>query len=118
MLRKLSLSLALIGAGACAPDYDVILRNGTIYDGSGAPPITADVGLSGDTIAFIGDLSDASGATDIDVTGLAVAPGFINVLSWATESLIEDGARRATSARASRWRCSARAGRWGRSTTT
>ena len=71
--------------------YDVILRNGTVYDGSGATPIIADVGISNDTIAVIGDLSDARGSLNLDVSGLAVAPGFINVLSWATETLLEDG---------------------------
>lgn len=70
--------------------YDVILRNGTVYDGSGGPPIRADVGIVGDSIAAIGDLSRARSKSGIDVTGLAVAPGFINMLSWATESLIED----------------------------
>ncbi|MCY4536611.1 MAG: D-aminoacylase [Chloroflexi bacterium] len=67
------------------------LRNGTIYDGTGSPPITADILISGDRIAAIGDLSDTSAAHTIDLDGLAVAPGFINMLSWATESLIEDG---------------------------
>ncbi|HVS03450.1 MAG TPA: D-aminoacylase, partial [Thermoanaerobaculia bacterium] len=78
-------------AAAPAPAYDVILRGGTVYDGSGEPPVVADVGLRGDRIAAVGDLSGAAGASELDVTGLAVAPGFINMLSWATESLIEDG---------------------------
>ena len=68
-----------------------LLRNGTIYDGSGAPPITADIAISADRISAIGDLRDHSAARTIDLDGLAVAPGFINMLSWATESLIEDG---------------------------
>ena len=68
-----------------------LLRNGTIYDGTGAPPITADILISGDRISAIGDLRDQTGANTIDLDGLAVAPGFINMLSWATESLIEDG---------------------------
>ena len=68
-----------------------LLRNGTIYDGSGAPPITADIAISADRISAIGDLRDHSAAHTIDLDGLAVAPGFINMLSWATESLIEDG---------------------------
>jgi len=72
-------------------DYDIILRNGTIYDGTGAEPITGDVAIQGDKVAGIGDLGDASGTQEIDLGGLAVAPGFINMLSWATESLIEDG---------------------------
>ena len=81
-----------LGLAACSsPDYDVIIRGGTVYDGSGDAPVTADVGLHADTIAAIGDLSEASGATEIDAEGLAVAPGFINMLSWATNSLIIDG---------------------------
>lgn len=72
-------------------DYDIILRNGMIYDGTGADPITGDVAIQGDKVAGIGDLGNASGSQEIDLGGLAVAPGFINMLSWATESLIEDG---------------------------
>ena len=68
-----------------------LLRNGTIYDGTGAPPVTADIAISADRISAIGDLRDHSAARTIDLDGLAVAPGFINMLSWATESLIEDG---------------------------
>ena len=71
--------------------YDVIIRNGSIYDGSGSPPFTGDVAFRGDTIVAIGKLREARGKTEIDATGLAVAPGFINMLSWATESLIRDG---------------------------
>jgi N-acyl-D-amino-acid deacylase len=71
--------------------YDVILRGGTVYDGRGGPPFVGDVGLRGDRIAAVGDLSGARGRREVEVAGLAVAPGFINMLSWATESLIEDG---------------------------
>ena len=71
--------------------HSTLLRNGTIYDGTGAPPITGDILISGDRIAAIGDLRDQTAATVINLDGLAVAPGFINMLSWATESLIEDG---------------------------
>ncbi len=74
-----------------AERFDVLIRGGTVYDGSGRPGVRADVGIRGDTIAAIGDLSQAEAATVIDATGKAVAPGFINVLSWATTSLIEDG---------------------------
>jgi N-acyl-D-amino-acid deacylase len=77
--------------GACSPDYDVILRGGTVYDGSGNAPVVADVAIAADTIAAIGDLSSSTARTDLDVSGFAVSPGFINMLSWATESLIEDG---------------------------
>jgi N-acyl-D-amino-acid deacylase len=81
---------------ACVPgpedaDYDVIIRGGSIYDGLGNDPVIADLAISGDQIALIGDLADSSGAIEIDAENLAVAPGFINMLSWATESLIVDG---------------------------
>ena len=92
-MRFFSLLLAAtLALSACSsPDYDVIIRGGTVYDGSGDAPVTADVGLRADTIAAVGDLSAASGATEIDAEGLAVAPGFINMLSWATNALIIDG---------------------------
>lgn len=72
-------------------EYDVIIRQGTVYDGSGAEGRVTDVGINGDTIAAIGDLSKAVGKKEIDAKGLAVAPGFINMLSWAVETLIIDG---------------------------
>ncbi len=81
----------MVSAGGEILSYDTILRHGTVYDGTGAAPVTADVAIKGDTVAAIGDLSKARGKVELDVTGLAVAPGFINMLSWATESLIEDG---------------------------
>ena len=71
--------------------YDVVIRGGTLYDGSGRPGRVRDVAIVGDSIAAIGTLADARGRTEVDARGLAVAPGFINMLSWATESLIEDG---------------------------
>ena len=73
------------------PDYDILLRNGTIYDGSGAQPLRGGLAIHGDKIAAVGSLGRASAAQTIDLDGLAVAPGFINMLSWATESLIADG---------------------------
>jgi N-acyl-D-amino-acid deacylase len=80
---------------ACAqkssPDFDYILRHGTVYDGSGRPGYVADVAITADTISAIGDLKDKTAIEDIDVTGLAVAPGFINMLSWADRSLLMDG---------------------------
>jgi N-acyl-D-amino-acid deacylase len=76
---------------ASPTSYDVILRSGTIYDGSGEKPYVGDVALSDDAIAAIGDIGEATAPIDIDVEGLAVAPGFVNMMSWATESLIEDG---------------------------
>lgn len=72
-------------------DYDVIIRGGTVYDGLGGEPFNADVAITGDRIAAIGDLSNKLGKLHIDARDKAVAPGFINMLSWATESLIEDG---------------------------
>jgi N-acyl-D-amino-acid deacylase len=71
-------------------DYSLIIRGGTVYDGSGGAPFAADVGIVGDRIAAIGDLAGASARQVLDARGLAVAPGFINVLSWATESLLVD----------------------------
>ncbi len=73
------------------PDFDLILRNGTIYDGSGGDPVRGDVAVQDDRIVAIGDLGEAWAGHEIDANGLAVAPGYINVLSWATESLIQDG---------------------------
>jgi N-acyl-D-amino-acid deacylase len=71
--------------------FDVIIRGGTVYDGSGSPGRRTDVAVRGDRIAAIGDLSAASASNVVDASGLAVAPGFINMLSWATESLLIDG---------------------------
>lgn len=86
-------ALFLLALQACnRPDhYDVIIKNGIVYDGNGGEPFLADIGINGDTIAFIGDLKAAAADSIIDASGKAVAPGFINMLSWATESLIEDG---------------------------
>jgi len=72
-------------------NFDVIIRNGTIYDGTGAEPRQADVAIRGDRIAGVGDFKSAKANTVIDAKGLAVAPGFINMLSWSTDSLIQDG---------------------------
>jgi N-acyl-D-amino-acid deacylase len=82
---------ASLGACATAPTYDAIIRGGTVYDGTGAAGALADVAIAGDRIAAVGDLGNAKAETVIDARGKAVAPGFINVLSWATETLIEDG---------------------------
>ena len=73
------------------PDFDVIIRGGTVYDGLGGEPLRADVAINGDRIAAIGDLSDKIGKLHVDARNKAVAPGFINMLSWATETLLEDG---------------------------
>jgi N-acyl-D-amino-acid deacylase len=71
--------------------FDIVIHNGTLYDGSGATPFVGDVAINGDAIAGVGSLKNARGRTDIDAAGLAVAPGLINMLSWATDSLIQDG---------------------------
>jgi N-acyl-D-amino-acid deacylase len=97
MNRKIILTSVLcIFLCACSnqddatPAFDVLIMNGTVYAGDGGAPFQADIGISGDRIAAIGELTGAAAKT-IDASGLAVAPGFINMLSWATESLIEDG---------------------------
>jgi N-acyl-D-amino-acid deacylase len=71
--------------------YDVLIRNGKIIDGTGKPGFLGDVGIIGDSIAALGDLKNDYGLLEIDAQGLVIAPGFINMLSWANESLIEDG---------------------------
>jgi N-acyl-D-amino-acid deacylase len=83
----------LILAPACtpAPEYDVVIRGGTLYDGSGSPGVVADLAISGDTVAALGDLRAARGRQEVDAHGMAVSPGFINLMSWANESMIEDG---------------------------
>ena len=86
------LGCALLGCSlADDADYDVIVRNGTIYDGTGAPPYVGDIAISGDRLAAIGELGSATATLEIDATGLAVAPGFINMLSHAHTSLLKDG---------------------------
>ena len=85
------LVLFIISCHSKKQEYDTIIRNGMIYDGNGGEPYKADIGIKNDTIAFIGDLSKAAGVNETDAKGNAVAPGFINMLSWATESLIQDG---------------------------
>lgn len=71
--------------------YDVLIRNGTVYDGSGRPPFSGNVAINGDRIVALGRLRFAVGRTEIDARGLAVAPGFINMLSQADEALLYDG---------------------------
>lgn len=76
---------------AAASDFDVVIAGGAVYDGTGALPRTTDVGIRGDRIAELGDLSAATARTRVDARGLAVSPGFINMLSWADEDLLVDG---------------------------
>ena len=89
------LALALISpamsARAAEAPFDVVIRGGVVYDGSGKPGLAADVGLRSDRIAAVGNLSKAQARTVVDAKGLAIAPGFINMLSWAVDSLIADG---------------------------
>jgi N-acyl-D-amino-acid deacylase len=73
------------------PTFDLILRGGTVYDGSGGEPIAADIGIRGDTIERVGDLRDARFGTAIDAAGMAVAPGFINMLSHSYLTMLHDG---------------------------
>ena len=102
MMRKTSLlALTMLLFGGCAPladatvetvpSYDVIIRNGTVYDGTSSEGKLSDLAVSGDRIAKIAPRLSGKGKTEIDATGMAVTPGFINMLSWATESLIIDG---------------------------
>ena len=90
-LTPVFILLLLLASCSQPQNFDVLIKNGQIVDGSGKPSYTGAVGINADTIAAIGDLGDATGTTEIDASGLVVAPGFINMLSWATESLIEDG---------------------------
>jgi N-acyl-D-amino-acid deacylase len=90
-ISVLTTLLALSCASVTPPRYDLVIRNGLIYDGSGSAPLRGGIAIQGDTIASVGDLGSASGKVEIDAGGQAIAPGFINMLSWATESLIVDG---------------------------
>jgi N-acyl-D-amino-acid deacylase len=87
----------LLLLAGCAPpavplmDVDTLIQNGLVYDGSGGAAIAGGVAIAGDAIVAVGDLDGFRGATVIDAHGQAIAPGFINMLSWATESLIADG---------------------------
>src|SRR5712691_11589940 len=86
-------SLAALTACATTPSqttYDIVIRNGTLYDGSGGQAIRGDVAIRGDRIAAVGIVS-GRGKTEIDAHGMAVAPGFINIMSQAQETLIADG---------------------------
>jgi N-acyl-D-aspartate/D-glutamate deacylase len=73
------------------PAFDVVIRGGTLYDGSGEAGVVGDLAIDGDRIVAMGELGEASAKTEIDATGMAVAPGFINMMSWAPITLIQDG---------------------------
>ncbi len=94
MIRFLCATLLLVSAVPAAelPEkFDVVIKNGTVYDGTGSEGRKADVAIRGDRIVGVGDFQNSSATNVIDAHGLAVAPGFINMLSWSTESLIQDG---------------------------
>lgn len=96
-MRYLGLTLVASLLASCttapqaAASYDVLIRGGTIYDGSGGAPFIGDVALKGDRIAYVGPRAPASAATVVDAKGQAVAPGFVNMLSHARETLLHDG---------------------------
>ncbi len=93
-MRLLFLTSLILFAIACEPtkpDYDLIIRNGIIYDGFGNVPFAGDVAIQADTIAALGDLKNKKGTREIYANGMAIAPGFINMLSWADGSLLKDG---------------------------
>src|SRR5690348_7329077 len=100
MHRPMAVLFALVFAvagvvhadAAPAPHFELLIRNGVVYDGSGAAPQRLDVAVRGDRIAALLPAGAAATADrEVDAGGQAVAPGFINVLSWANESLIIDG---------------------------
>src|SRR5947209_3487135 len=91
LLFLLALAPLSLGAQPSGDKFDVLLKGGTVYDGTGGKARVADVGFRGDRIAGVGSFAADQATTVIDAKGLAVAPGFINMLSWSTESLIEDG---------------------------
>ncbi len=90
-LLRIVAPLALLTGCSMGTRYDVLIRNGLIYDGSGGAPYRGAVGIRGDRIEAVGRLIGATGQVEVDAAGLAVSPGFINMLSWANESLLIDG---------------------------
>jgi N-acyl-D-amino-acid deacylase len=88
----LAACMVVPGSSCRAADpFDILIRGGTVYDGSGDAPRQADVGIRGDRIAAMGDLGGMAAKAVVDARGLAVAPGFINMLSWSVDSLLVDG---------------------------
>ena len=90
MRRTYIISIAFFLLISCA-DYDVVIRNGMIYDGTGEKPYSGDVAINNDKISKVSKSINGKGKKEINASGLAVSPGFINMLSWATTSLIKDG---------------------------
>ena len=91
MFAKIVLCLGLAGTAVAAEQVDLIIHDGVIYDGSGGNPVKGDVAVRDGRVVAVGRLADYQARQKVDARGLAVAPGFINTLSWATESLIHDG---------------------------
>ena len=87
MQALVTVALAAALQGSPGAVLSVVLEGGTVYDGSGAAPFVADVGLSGDRVVAIGDLGDHRAAERLDVTGLAVVPGFIDTHSHAVRGI-------------------------------
>ena len=122
-----ALAIALLPAGPVswpsqaaaeqAASYDILIRNGMIYDGSGSQPFRGEVGIKGDRIAAVGRSLPGTAKQIVDAKGLAVAPGFINMLSWATESVLIDGLGQSDLRQGVTLEVWGRAGRWARSTT-
>src|SRR5581483_10430406 len=96
VMAKVAVLVALL-ASACtaprapAPSYDLVIHHGTVYDGTGRPGIVEDVAVAGDRIAAVGSLGSARGRQEVDATGLAVAPGFIDMLNHSETALWADG---------------------------
>ncbi len=93
MIRRFSSVIALLVLAACAPQepkFDLLIRNGRVVDGTGAPAVIASVAVKGDRVVAVGPLPDATARETIDASGLVVTPGFINMLSWADEPLLVD----------------------------
>lgn len=91
VIANLVLGLGLTTAATAAEQVDLLINNGVIYDGSGGNPIQGSVAVRNGRVVAVGKLTDYQAKQSVDAKGLAVAPGFINTLSWATESLIHDG---------------------------
>jgi N-acyl-D-amino-acid deacylase len=90
-LASLLASSAATAPKQAAADYSLLIRGGTIYDGSGGEPYAGDVAIKGDRIVYVGPHAPGTASRTVDASGKAVSPGFINMLSWAVESLIADG---------------------------
>jgi N-acyl-D-amino-acid deacylase len=94
MSLRVGIALFALHVTACAPavrKVDMVIRNGTIYDGHGGAGVVGDVAIDKGRIVAVGRAPHMKGATEIDATGLAVAPGFINMLSWGVDDLLHDG---------------------------